>query len=302
VSTTKNREKPDRAADLPSEEAYALARWHESRAKQDASDSRKTSYQLSALFGGLAFAIIAFLGGTYVLLRPLTRLDSSLIATLSICSTVLALSFGVAFLARLTYRNKERQYREQHAISYTIRERKEALDKVVDNLNLGNLFSLNRAESDEYHLITRAQAAQSFRNAQIAMFFGFSLIGVGVVAAVLPTPPEVKIAVSVISLIGGTVGGYINRTFLEAHSLSIAQLNNFFRQPLVQSYLLTAERIALQLENESERAALLRQVVEYAIRAADAAGASGDNNGVAMKKRGRKPGVSVATGGPGVQA
>jgi hypothetical protein len=283
----KTREKAEPGpADLSEAEAKALAAWHDSQEKKDVAESRRWTYYMCSFVGALALLVFVIATGSYVLEpRPAGSKEAdqrNLAIVLSLFGLIISAAF--AWIARFRYRYHERQFRERVEIGVAALERKHALDKVTDDLSLGNLFTLNRTESDEYHVITRAQAAQSFRNAQIAMFFGFGLISVGIVAVLLPTSPEVKIAVGVISLIGGTVGGYVNRTFLKAHSLSIVQLNKLFRQPLVQSYLLTAERIAMQLEPPNERLVVLRSLIEQTVRAAEAAGRTDDESGTAARQ------------------
>jgi len=289
-------------AGLSGVEAEGLARWHDSQEKKDAADDRKWTYIISGTIGAVSlFVLLATVTSRVLKVFPpgSKQADQTALAIV-LSSSVLIVSATVAWVARLRYRYRERQFRDRAEIAAAASERKQALDKVTDDLSLGNLLNLNRTESDEYHVITRAQAAQSFRNAQIAMFFGFALISAGIVAVLLPTPLDVKIAAGVISIIGGTVGGYINRTFLKTHSVSIVQLNKLFRQPLVQSYLLTAERIALQLDPPTERPVVLRSLIEQTIRAAETAGRADDESGTPARQRNQSlPGAGGRDGTKG---
>ena len=149
-------------------------------------------------------------------------------------------------------------------------DRSNALSEVIDNPSIQSLLALNRTDTEEYHKITRSQAEKSFKNAQYAMFFGFFVVLSGALVVLLPTPIEAKVAVATVAAIGGAISGFINRTFQKSHALSLAQLNSFFRQPLVQSYLLTAERVSLHL-SEDDQSLVLAQIVNQAIASASSA-------------------------------
>jgi hypothetical protein len=56
-----------------------------------------------------------------------------------------------------------------------------------------------------------------------------------------------------ISTIGGATGAYITKTFLDIHRLSLSQLNFYFRQPVVNSHVLTAQRLAELLPQGAAR-------------------------------------------------
>lgn len=133
----------------------------------------------------------------------------------------------------------------------------------------GTLLRLNRTEMERYHHLTIEQAARSFRHSQIAMYLGFGLLVFSIVIVVWPaTSVQTKLTVAALGLVSTTVSGYITQTFLKSHAQSVAQLNRFFNQPLVSSYLLTAERLALSLE-DSARNDALGLVIAAALNAAN---------------------------------
>ena len=44
------------------------------------------------------------------------------------------------------------------------------------------------------------------------------------------------------------MGGYISRTFITVQQGAMLQMNYYFQEPVVESYLLTAERLAGKLD------------------------------------------------------
>jgi uncharacterized membrane protein len=158
--------------------------------------------------------------------------------------------------------------RENFVTKYAVMDRHPVIVPKDDEPNMGDLLRLNRSEMDKYHELTIDQAAQSFKHSQIAMYVGFALLAVCIVIVVIPvTPTQTKLTVAALALVSTTISGYITKTFLRSHSQSVSQLNRFFNQPLVSSYLLTAERVAVQLAEDDRNKALL-SVVNEALGAA----------------------------------
>ncbi|KJL45705.1 hypothetical protein RS82_00067 [Microbacterium trichothecenolyticum] len=133
---------------------------------------------------------------------------------------------------------------------------------------MADLLQLNRREMQKYHDLTTEQATVSFRHSQRAMIGGFIVVVGCIIIVTIPAiPTETKLIVGSVGVISTILSGYITNTFLKSHAASVAQLNRFFTQPLISSYLLTAERVALQLE-PSERTPALQLVVAQALRSA----------------------------------
>lgn len=174
----------------------------------------------------------------------------------------------VSILAQTYFRDRLEQASSRNfdvAVQRTI----EASD--TDEPTMKNLLLLNRQEMAQYHDLTKRQARRSFANSLVAMWAGLLILAATLFVVVAPdlVPGESKLTVAALGGVGTIVSGYITRTFLRQHSLSLQQLNSFFNQPLVSSYLLTAERVASQLE-EPDRTHALRTVVEEALAAARA--------------------------------
>jgi len=123
-----------------------------------------------------------------------------------------------------------------------------------DLLQVGRLFDLYSKQIEKYQTETQARAGWSFIFAIFSMLAGLSFV-VGGGIHVLTNPGwEHVAAASAISGIGGAVGAFITKTFLDVHRLSLSQLNHYFRQPVVNAHVLTGQRLADQIEDP-----LLRQ-------------------------------------------
>jgi hypothetical protein len=230
----------------------ALPTWVDSEDYSNAAKQRRLLYIISS---------VSF-GAGIVGLSLMKIAGSSFGVNVVICVFLLYIGIIIGPVGAIIFTAKKRRFVEKQEIIQASIERRVALDNVHDNLSVENLIRLNRAETDQYHKITRVQAEKSFHNSQIAMFFGFAIVGSGAIIVLLPISTETKLAVAGISAVGTALAGYINRTFLKSHELSILQLNIFFRQPLVQSYLLTAERLAAQLETAQKSTALNKVILQ----------------------------------------
>lgn len=248
----------------PSAEPIAADSWLTSRERERATQQHRigTRLLLAALplaFGAAAIAIVAVLLGSY---RGVVA--AGIVAIISI---VLATTGGIA---RLSYSLTRRRFLEREEAIHRALAVRRAAAKVEDALSLPNLFGFNRTLMEEYHSITKGQSERSFRYSQIASFVGLFILAGGAVVVFVPVSDLVKIAIAGLAGLGTILSGYISRTFLRSHELSIQQLNNFFRQPLVSNYLLMAERLANDLSTEARSEAQLRiieQIIEAARRA-----------------------------------
>lgn len=147
------------------------------------------------------------------------------------------------------------QFQEAHAdfLQQAQRQRVDAaIEQLQNSMELADLFRLNQRQIDAYHDLTKAQAAHSYRNSQLAMGIGFLVLVAGSVVAIMTRDDTAKIVVGALASMGAAISGYVGATFMRAHNESLAQLNFYFRQPLVNSYLLTAERLAAKVQDSPE--------------------------------------------------
>lgn len=160
-----------------------------------------------------------------------------------------------------------KKFDEQEELVWRAANFERAVDAVENKLSLDYVSGINTLLMNSYHDVTKTQAERSFRHSQRAMIAGLSLIIGGGIVAIAPTSPSTKIAVAGLAAIGSLVSGYIGKTFLASHAAAILQLNRFFEQPLVNSYLLNAERISATLSPNS-RDKVMIAVVQESIAAA----------------------------------
>ncbi|CAM5704126.1 TRADD-N-associated membrane domain-containing protein [Streptomyces purpurascens] len=133
--------------------------------------------------------------------------------------------------------------------------------------DLQNLIVLNRTQMQVYHEIATKQARLASRNSRLAIAVGFVVLIVGAVAAIRTSDETSKIVIGALALIGSLLSTYISRTFLISEDRAMAQLNYYFRQPLVTSYVLSAERLTHKLA-EARRDDLVTEVVQGVLAAA----------------------------------
>lgn len=128
-------------------------------------------------------------------------------------------------------------------------------------LQVGNLFDLYSKQIEKYQTETQARAGWSFIFAIVSMFAGLGFVVLGG-AHILTNPGWEHVAAATgISGIGGAVGAFITKTFLDVHRLSLSQLNHYFRQPVLNAHVLTAQRIAEQIPDPLSRQKAYQQIL-----------------------------------------
>lgn len=145
-----------------------------------------------------------------------------------------------------------------------------ALKDVSSPDDLLGFVRANASQMHAYDLLARRQAAQSHRASIVSMFVGLALVSAGVAVAVLAPDSVSKVAGAGVTAVGAAVGGYIAKTFLTNSRRAAQTAAFYFRQPLVTSYLLTAERLAASLPEAAQGPARVT-ILEAAITASIAA-------------------------------
>lgn len=117
------------------------------------------------------------------------------------------------------------------------------------------LFNLYSKQIQKYQTQTQWRARSSFWAAIIAMFVGFGFLGWGGYILIGASESKegretVLAAGGIVSALGGAISGYIAKTFLDVHRLALSQLNHYFRQPLINDYILMGQRLADQCGND----------------------------------------------------
>ena len=120
-------------------------------------------------------------------------------------------------------------------------------------LQMGGLFNLYNKQIERYQTETQSRAEWSFIFAIVAMVAGLAFVFWGGVHIIAGDDWQHVAAGSAISTIGGSISAYITKTFLDVHRLSISQLNHYFRQPVVNANILTAQRVADLISDDKTR-------------------------------------------------
>lgn len=241
------------------------AAWLKSSEYARVSKQKRYGRRAAAVFGIVfVVALIAFA------FEASSQHDISVPVTVAVVA-LYCVGFSIAFT--FSERPARRRYIErQEDIHRAVVVRRAEAIAVANDLDLSNLFGVNRALMNQYHGLTKDQAEKSFRYSQNASFIGLALLVAGCLLAFAPVPDLTKITVAGLAGIGTMLSGYISRTFLRSHELAIDQFNNFFRQPLVSNYLLMAERLSNGLDAKAKDEAtmmIIKRTIDAARRAED---------------------------------
>src|ERR1700674_478926 len=66
--------------------------------------------------------------------------------------------------------------------------------------------------------------------------------------------------------IGGTLSAFITKTFLNVHKLSLGQLNRYFRQPVINANIISAQRLADQLNSQDLKEGAYLEIIDSVVR------------------------------------
>jgi hypothetical protein len=128
----------------------------------------------------------------------------------------------------------------------------------LDPTKLKSIIEFNKQQTDQYHALTKAQAADSYKRAQFAMFLGFLVLVFGVVFSLASDEAIAKVTTASLTGLGALLSGFLGKTFLDTYRSALDQLNYYFQQPLVTSYLISAERLAGSLRGSQKDVAVNR--------------------------------------------
>lgn len=134
-------------------------------------------------------------------------------------------------------------------------------DKALDYL--GALFKLYNKQLAIYQNETRARAAHSFTWAVVSMMVGFLVLTVGGWRIVFGSTQNDVLSGGTLAAIGGALSAFITKTLLDVHKVSLIQLNRYFKQPVLNSHILTSKRLA---EEEIKDETAKQRIFEYIIK------------------------------------
>lgn len=129
----------------------------------------------------------------------------------------------------------------------------------------GALFDLYTKQINSYQTETKWRATISFVMALLAMTAGISFVVWGGLEALKHDGLVSAVAGAGIATIGGSLSAYITKTFLDAHRLSLVQLNRYFRQPVINSHILTAQQLADRLTDDDARKLAYQTIIKKVV-------------------------------------
>ncbi|WP_327421168.1 eukaryotic translation initiation factor 3 subunit E [Streptomyces sp. NBC_01230] len=144
------------------------------------------------------------------------------------------------------------------------RERKaleSAADRLREKMELPSLVDFNRVLLDQYHGIATDQASKAYRSSRFAMHVGLGILVVAFFAGWQLNAQGDRLFVGTVAAVGTAFTAYLSRTYMQTYERALQQLNQYFNQPVLNGYFLTAERIAGSLP-EDRRAEVLERVVD----------------------------------------
>ncbi|OUC94481.1 hypothetical protein CA983_35025 [Streptomyces swartbergensis] len=116
---------------------------------------------------------------------------------------------------------------------------------------------------DLYQDIATSQAQKSFRNAQLAMTWGFVLLVVFVLMALEASTTAGSVVAGGLGAISAALAGFVSRTFVKSQETAAAHLRAYFDQPLEFSRYLAAERLVAEARlTPEQRAQVLTSLVQ----------------------------------------
>ena len=123
------------------------------------------------------------------------------------------------------------------------------------------LFNLYSKQIERYQQQTRSRATWSFAFAIIAMTAGFVSIVWGARSMLGDAATSQMVAGGAVASLGAAASAYITKTFLDVHRLSLAQLNHYFQQPVINEHILMAQRLADHLGDQNARLEAYRLII-----------------------------------------
>ncbi|MFD7935859.1 hypothetical protein ACFV4T_15280 [Streptomyces sp. NPDC059755] len=174
---------------------------------------------------------------------------------------------GGLAIARTTYRSARRAFIPSEPDQRVRSDQKSG--RWLRDLDLQNLIVLNREQMKRYDDIATQQAKMAGRSSNIAMGVGFAALITGAILALRVPSDTAKVVVASLAAVGTAVSTFISKTFFEAQKRAMSQMNYYFEQPLVMSYMLAAERVSNGLEEDAGRhrdliASVVRRMLDAA--------------------------------------
>lgn len=152
----------------------------------------------------------------------------------------------------------------RHAGEQGEREQRANDERSQDGVRIGVLLDVYNKQIEKYQTETQARAGWSFLLAVVSMGVGLSFIFWAALRTLSSGSTAGKNFSShvFVSAVGAAISAFITKTFLDVHKLSLSQLNKYFRQPVLNAHILTAQRLADQLGDVKARESAYTLILE----------------------------------------
>ncbi|MGW3232508.1 hypothetical protein [Kitasatospora sp. NPDC001095] len=137
-----------------------------------------------------------------------------------------------------------------------------AADRLREKMELPSLVDFNRTLLDTYHDIATKQAQKAYRSSIIAFGVGLAVMATAFVAGWNLNSNGDRLFVGSVGVIGASFTTYLSRTYMQTYERALQQLNQYFNQPVLNGYFLTAERLTLSLPEEQRTVAVERIIAD----------------------------------------
>jgi hypothetical protein len=150
----------------------------------------------------------------------------------------------------------------QDSLEVRTKQVAKCIEEIRSSMEMKRLFNLYSKQIEKYHVQTHIRATWSFMFAIFSMIAGLGFVIWGGVVLLTATETVALAAGGIISAIGGGVGGFITKTFLDVHKLSLNQLNRYFKQPVINDHILMAQRLADECNDPETKKKVYQTVID----------------------------------------
>ena len=142
-----------------------------------------------------------------------------------------------------------------------------AADRLREKMELPSIVDFNRILLERYHSIATDQATKAYLSSRFAMVVGLVIMIVAFFAGWQLNAQGDRLFIGSVAAIGTAFTTYLSRTFMQTYERALQQLNQYFNQPVLNGYFLSAERIAASLPADRQ-ADVLERVVQDVLESA----------------------------------
>jgi hypothetical protein len=155
---------------------------------------------------------------------------------------------------------------EEAAALKNISERRAAIERRIVEKPQDFLATvqLGLAQLDEYYVINKKQARNSFSSSMFAIVVGLATLVGGIWVFYLQPQPNLKLAS--ISTISGVLVQFVGAGYFYLYRRSLDQLNFFFGQLVRMQDMMLSVRLCDELKPAARRAAALEQIIQVLLR------------------------------------